>query len=141
MTEKAFLDTNLFVYVYTDGDKEKHNTVSQLMGNMLIDSEIYISTQVLNEFYVSLAKYRRTHEEITGFINEITQAANVRAVSLPIVEQALRLKGKYGYSLWDSLILASALESGCALLFSEDLQHNQIIEGSLRIRNPFVNVE
>ena len=66
MTEKVFLDTNLFVYVYTDGNKEKHNAVSQLLGNILIDSEIYVSTQVLNEFYVSLTKYKRTHEEITG---------------------------------------------------------------------------
>jgi len=140
MTDRFFLDTNLFVYVYVDGDKEKHKIVSQLLGKMLIDSDVFISTQVLSEFYASLAKYKRTHEEIIGFINEITQAANVRSVSLPTVEQALRLKGKYGYSYWDSLILASALECGCALLFSEDMQSNQIIEGTLRIRNPFTVV-
>ena len=141
MIEKAFIDTNLFVYVYLDGEKEKHKIVSQLLRKMLVDSDVFISTQVLHEFYAALMKYKRTHEDVVGFIDEIVQAANVRSVSLSTVEQALHLKGKYGFSYWDSLILASALECGCAILFTESLQHNQIIEGTLRIRNPFVNVD
>jgi predicted nucleic acid-binding protein len=139
MTDRAFIDTNLAVYAYVENDRDKHRASFRLLGEMLVKKDIYISTQVLHEFYVVLTRYKRTHAEITGYIREITRSANVKAVSLATVEKCLQLKEKYGFSYWDSLILASALECGCTLLFTEDLQHNQIIEGSLRIRNPFMN--
>jgi len=47
------------------------------------------------------------------------------------------MKEKYGYSWWDSLVLSAALGNGCSILYSEDLQHKQIIENSLEIVNPF----
>jgi predicted nucleic acid-binding protein len=46
---------------------------------------------------------------------------------------------KYGFSNWDSLILAAALEHSCTCLYSEDLHHGQIIEGCLTIINPFTS--
>ncbi|APB35038.1 Putative nucleic-acid-binding protein, contains pilt domain [Gloeomargarita lithophora Alchichica-D10] len=45
---------------------------------------------------------------------------------------------RYGYSYWDSLIIATALQSNCNILYSEDMQHDQLIEGKLRIINPLL---
>lgn len=50
--------------------------------------------------------------------------------------KAINIKRRYRYSFWDSLIIASALENHCTLLYSEDMQHGQAIEGTLTIRNP-----
>ncbi|WP_428995649.1 PIN domain-containing protein [Lamprobacter modestohalophilus] len=58
-------------------------------------------------------------------------------LSLETIRRAHAIKNRYGFSLWDALIVASALEAGCALLYTEDLQHGQWIEQTLRIENPF----
>ncbi len=57
-----------------------------------------------------------------------------------LVAQALNISQQYGFSYYASLIIASALEADCKTLYTEDLQHNQLIEGKLRIINPFVNI-
>jgi predicted nucleic acid-binding protein len=54
------------------------------------------------------------------------------------VVQALDLNLKYGYSYWDSLIIATALLSDCSFVYSEDMSHNQLIEDKVRIFNPFI---
>jgi predicted nucleic acid-binding protein len=71
------------------------------------------------------------------FLYEIIDSANVVSLSLPTIESCLRLKEKYCYSWWDSLILASALESDCVTVYSEDMQDGQLIEDRLTIKNPF----
>jgi predicted nucleic acid-binding protein len=68
---------------------------------------------------------------------EIIDSANAVSLSLLTIESCLLLKEKYRYSWWDSLILASALESECALVYSEDMQDGQLIEDRLTIKNPF----
>ncbi len=76
--------------------------------------------------------------------NEMQQAASdylnmLRFVSVcqVTIRQALELRERYALSLWDSLLLSSALEANCSVLYTEDLQHGQVIEGTLRIVNPF----
>jgi len=59
-------------------------------------------------------------------------------MSFNTVKRAFYIKEKYLYSWWDSLILASALENNCEMVYSEDMQHNQIIENTLKIVNPFL---
>jgi predicted nucleic acid-binding protein len=61
----------------------------------------------------------------------------VSPVSFCTVQDALKIKTRYQFSYWDSLIIASALENGCTILFTEDLQHNQMIEETLWVKNPF----
>jgi predicted nucleic acid-binding protein len=51
--------------------------------------------------------------------------------------RASRLRSQQAFSYWDSLIVSAALEAGCTLLYSEDMQHGQLVEGQLRIINPF----
>jgi predicted nucleic acid-binding protein len=139
MTERIFFDTNLFIYAYTTNEPEKSDIIRAFFQECSKKTNVVISTQVLTEFYAVMAKHRYLHEKITVYLNELISVCTVSAVTVQTVESAVFLKDKYAYSWWDSLIISSALESGCSRICSEDMQHGQIIEGSLRIENPFRN--
>lgn len=62
----------------------------------------------------------------------------IQAINTTEVIQALEINAKYNYSYWDSLIIATALLSKYSIIYSEDMQHNQLIENKVRIINPFV---
>lgn len=136
MTDKFFVDTNILVYAFLKNDMERHQVAAQLFSGML-DKEIFISTQVMSELYSALVKNRVEHDRITKYMVELEESMNICAVALDTVKKCLYLKKRYLYSYWDSLILASALENYCTILYSEDMQHKQIIEQSLTIINPF----
>ena len=140
MSVNAFIDTNIIVYAHVSVEAAKHKMALDLLQGSLVDDNITVSTQVLGEFYSAMTKYKRSHNEIVRFMKEIIRDSNVVDVSLPIVESCLKLKETYGYSYWDSLILAAALANNCAVVYSEDMQHNQVIEGRLTVVNPFANV-
>jgi predicted nucleic acid-binding protein len=63
----------------------------------------------------------------------------VTVITQTTIEKAFVLSLKYGFSYWDSLIISSAIENGCNILYSEDMQHEQLIEKKLRIINPFLS--
>jgi len=98
-----------------------------------------LSVQVLNEF-VSVAR-----RKILMSWSDVREALDVFRVLCPlpvpvtieIHETALEIAQKYGYSVYDALVIAAALEAGCATLYSEDLHDGQTIDGKLTIRNPF----
>jgi predicted nucleic acid-binding protein len=132
MKDKVFVDTNVFVYAYSDDDILKH-----LLQNELAEDFVIVSTQILNEFYSVMSKSKLSHQEIANYVKEIAKQTYVKSVTIESVELCLRIKEKYHFSWWDSLVLTSALENECSVLYSEDLQHKQIIESSLKIINPF----
>jgi len=97
-----------------------------------------VSTQVLNEVCnVLTKKLKMRTDEVKKIIKGINSNCKVGLVNHDTVQKALDLKDKYGYSYYDSLIIASAIESGCEKLFSEDMQDGQIIESTLEIVNIF----
>lgn len=136
MPDKVFIDTNILIYSFLDNDQKRHEAAVQLLSSLL-EKEVFISTQVMSEVYSALSKNRIQHEAIASFLSELEENMNIAPVSLGTVKRCLLLKKKYSYSYWDSLILASALENGCAVVCSEDMQHGQAIEQSLMIMNPF----
>jgi len=136
MSNKIFVDTNIFGYAYTDNDSEKHNTAKKYLQNET--HSFVISTQILSEIYSTFSKYQIEHSKITAIIEEISSLCEVFPVGLKTVRAALDIKSRYGFNYWDCLFLASALENGCKRVFTEDLQNGQIIEGSLRIENIFI---
>jgi len=138
MSIKAFIDTNIFVYAQVINENQKHVIARDLLKSKLFNNNVYISTQVLGEFYSAMFKYKRSHAETSKMINELIIGANVAAVMISTVQLGLKIAGKYGHSYWDSLLLAAAIENDCELFYSEDMQHNQVIEGSLTIKNPFM---
>ena len=140
MSVSVFIDTNVFVYAHMANEAIKHKAALDLLNVRLIDERIFVSTQVLGEFYAAMVKYKREHKETAQFLNEIVEGANVLGVLLSTVERCLKLKETYGYSYWDSLILASALDNNCTVVYSEDMHHSQVIDGRLTIINPFVGL-
>jgi len=70
-------------------------------------------------------------------IGEIVENSELCYIDMLTIKKALALKAKYGYTYYDCLVLASALLYNCNILYSEDMQHNQLIDGRLKIINPF----
>ena len=96
MSDKTFIDTNIFVYAYTTGDIEKHKTIKNFFQTS--NHHFIISTQVLNEFYVTLSKYKIEHDKIAAAIFEITTLCEVQPIMLKTVTAALDIKKRYGFS-------------------------------------------
>jgi len=137
MREKVLIDSNIFIYAYTGDDERKHALARDLLRQNVLRNEIVLSVQILNEFYAVMARYQYAHDEIKACVQEIVEQATVMPLELETVRKCMGIKEKYAYSWWDSLVLASALDSDCTILYSEDMQSGQIIEKSLRIVNPF----
>ena len=138
MKDRAFLDSNILIYLYSEDELEK-----QSIANSLFDKfECVISTQTLNEFCnVCIKKMKKPVAEIIESLNEIKENSILEFIDDKIIEQALLLREKYSYSYFDSLMLSSALKYSCGIIYSEDMQHGQIIENSLKIVNPFKRYE
>lgn len=135
--DKVFVDTNVFVYAKLDSsqDAEKHRKAADVLSS--ITRSIVVSTQVLSEFSVALLRHEVAEEAIMRAVEAIASECIVASVDLGTIKKALALREKYRFSFWDTLILSSALECGCREILTEDLQHEQVIEGSLKIVNPF----
>lgn len=135
MPERIFLDTNLWVYLYSRG--QKSGLVSKLIDQYY--DFITISTQILGEVYTVLTKKGfKQAQEAQAVILDLSNHFNVTGINKTSVSKAITLSQRYKYSYWDSLILASALEQNCSRLYSEDLQAGQIIGNNLKIVNPFI---
>jgi predicted nucleic acid-binding protein len=139
MTANVFLDTNLWVYLHAKSEPQKQSAVKSLVAEHF--ETILISTQVLGELYNVLTKKKLTSPETArAIILEMATTFPVTDIDTPKVLSALNVQNKYGYSYWDSLILATALLSDCAIVYSEDMQHKQLIEDKLPIINPLLDV-
>ena len=141
MKDKTFIDTNIFVYAFIEPedekDKRKHFQAIKLL-NSTQELNIFISVQVLNEFYNSLLKYQISDKKIQEKLQQIIDVVFVTPLTLETIKRCWEIKMKYRFSYYDSLIIASALESNCSILYTEDMQNGQIIENRLKIVNPFV---
>jgi predicted nucleic acid-binding protein len=145
MKDKVFIDTNIFVYAFLDTDDSsqhaKHLKAVEFLKQFDANSQVIISTQVLSEDYSALLKNKINDEDIQESAKQLVNSIEVVSVSKNIVMDSYSIKNKYRYSYWDSLIISSALQSNCTVLYSEDLQHNQKIEKQLSIINPFTIIQ
>jgi predicted nucleic acid-binding protein len=135
MSDKIFIDTNVLLYLYSEDDTSKRDVV-----NLLFDkNECVLSTQVLIEFMnVGLKKFNISHDKMIEALIELESNFQIHINTTQSIKLASLISQKYKYSWFDSLIVASALESKCTSLITEDMQHNQPIENSIRIVNPFL---
>ena len=100
--------------------------------------KIVVSTQVLNEFSAVLLKNLFSDEEIRIRVEEIAADSSVMLIKLDTIRLAWDMRKRYRFSFWDSLIVSSALRAGCKTIYTEDLQHAMIIDGTLHVINPFL---
>lgn len=135
MKDKSFLDTNVLIYCYSVSEPEKQMK-AQTVANL---PDIIISTQVLKELSSILRrKYRLDWSNIRAAIEETQTNFEVYVNTIDSIKAACDIAKQYQFSFYDSLIVAAALDSGCTTLFSEDLQHGQVINEMLVIKNPFI---
>ena len=134
MNGKVFLDTNVFVYTQSKGDQDKRN----IALNAIEKYECYTSTQVFNEVSnVMIKKLKMPISEVKQVITAINDRCTASIITHETLQKALDLKDVYGYSYYDSLILAAAVLGDCDYVFSEDLQDGQTIENKIKIVNIF----
>lgn len=139
MSAKVFLDTNIFVYSFDLRDSRKRDVALDLIHKTSEATTARISYQVVQEFVnVATKKFSKPlkHSDARMYVESIMSPMWQLNSSLGLTIKALDIQERWSYSFYDSLIIASALESGCSVLYSEDLQHGQSIDG-LRIINPF----
>lgn len=131
MKDKVFIDTNIFVYIYSVDEIYKRNICIETIKNY----KCITSTQVLNELSnVFLRKWKLSSEEILKAIQEIESFCSILLVETTTIKKAININKRYGFSYYDSLILASALLSQCKYILTEDMQDKQKIDG-LEIKN------
>jgi predicted nucleic acid-binding protein len=134
--ENKFLDSNILIYAYFDREKDKQIVCRKLISN----NKIIISTQVLQEMSNVLnRKFNASYDTIKALLLECVSNCNeIHTNTQGTIFLACDIAKRYDYSYYDSLIIASALECSCSVLYSEDMQHGQVLENTLKIVNPFV---
>ncbi len=137
MKDRVFIDTNVWLYAFMeDSQGKKERALSVISKN---SGNIVISTQVLIEISANLLKKTDYDEkDVSIVVERLSYVYHISLVDVQTILKALDIRKKYKYSFWDSLIIASALIAGCSILYTEDMQHSQLIDGSLRIVNPFL---
>jgi len=139
MRDSFFLDTNIFIYTFDSRFPQKRNLSRDLVQRAL-EGKGCISWQVIQEFsHAALHKFARPFplEELKEYLSTVLFPLCTVWPDDSIFFQTLTVKLETGYSWYDSLIVASALRSGAAILYSEDLQDGKIFR-KLRIKNPFL---
>ena len=127
-----FADTNVVLYLLDDGPKADR-------AESVLADQPRISVQVLNEALVNCRRKAGLSWEETGaFLAGVRSLCQVEVLTLQTHDVGQALAERYGLSVYDAMIVASALIAGCTTLWSEDMQDGLIVEGQLRIVNPFV---
>jgi predicted nucleic acid-binding protein len=139
MSDRIFLDTNVLVYAFDDSDLKKQKRAWEILEHSSLAGQAILSTQVLQEFYVTVRRLERPLEEAQAE-EAVRRLAKLPVVQIdgPMVLSAIGISRSYHLSLWDSLIIRAAIEGDCRRLLSEDLHHGQRIE-SLQLENPFLD--
>ena len=130
---KRFFDTNILLYLLS-ADAAKADRVEEVVA-----AGGTLSVQVLNEFTaVALRKLGMKVSQVREALEPIIEVCQVIPLTTQIHQRALQITERYRFAFYDASIVAAALESGSTTLYSEDLQHGQIIDRTLTVKNPFV---
>lgn len=139
MSDKYFLDTNIFVYSFDHSAPAKQAVARSLIRSALIHRKGSISYQVVQEFFnVALKKFTSplTPRDCMTYLSDVLAPLCEIFPGIEFYKQALQISERWKYSLYDSLIITAAVESNCSILYSEDLQHGRTLFQTT-IMNPF----
>lgn len=130
---EVFFDTNVLLYLMSADEAKADRAESLIAGGGVI------SVQVLNEFAsVAVRKHALSHAEIRDALEPIRTVCRLEPITAETHDLGLRLAERYGFSVYDAMIVAAALLASCGILYSEDMQHGQRIEDRLTLCNPFL---
>lgn len=131
MSERVFIDTNVFVYAFGDDDRRRG------VARHVVDGGGMISPQVLNELVnVLRARQRKSDVYIARCLDAIRGAFDVAPMTAEAQSAAFGLSRRHPIHIYDAMIVATAAEAGCTVLLSEDLGHGDSHLG-VRVKNPF----
>jgi predicted nucleic acid-binding protein len=131
----TFFDTNVLLYLLS-ADAGKADQVEKLLA-----ARGTISAQVLNEFAaVALRRLEMSVIEVREVLDTIRAVCSVESVTAETHDRGMAIHEQYGFSLYDSVLVAAALIAGSKVMYSEDMQHGQLVDGQLRIVNPFASL-
>ena len=129
---ERFFDTNVLLYLLSGDDARADRAERELSAGGVI------SVQVLNEFAsVATRRLKMSIAEIREVLATFRSVCKIVSIGEETHDVGLQLAKKYGLSVYDAMIVASALLAGCTTLVSEDMQHGQVLDGRLKVRNPF----
>jgi predicted nucleic acid-binding protein len=133
MSDRAFLDTNVIIYAIAQNDPRADPAEALLAGGGVV------SVQILNEFTaVARRKLDMSWDEVIEALAVIrTFCPRPVPITPDTHDAALRIAQRYGYGIYDALVAAAAIQAGCTILYSEDMQDRQVIDNQLTVRNPF----
>ena len=132
MSGKSFFDTNVLLYLLS-ADQAKADRAEALIADGGI-----ISVQVLNEFTATaIRKLKMSWAEVAEVLDTIRVICPVEALTVETHDRGRALAERYGFSVYDAMIVASALLADCTILYSEDMQHGLHVEKRLTVHNPF----
>ncbi|MFW6011882.1 MAG: PIN domain-containing protein [Desulfosalsimonas sp.] len=135
---RTFFDTNVLVYLFDEDYPEKKSQAQALLENETENGRILLSTQVLQEFYVTVTRKLElplSPEKAEEVVSQFMVFPLVEISSSHILK-AIRKSINLQFSFWDALIIEAAISGGASILYTEDLQHGQTID-DLKILNPF----
>ena len=137
---RFFLDTNVFVYSFDRGSEGKRAQAVQLIQTALSSHKGVVSFQVVQEFLnLALKRFARPFDrsDAEAYLSTVLRPMLAVHSTAALYSEALRMAFDGGFSWYDSLIVAAALQAECGVLYSEDLQHGRKV-GALEIVNPFL---
>lgn len=138
MSDKVFVDSNLWLYAFISrpGEESKH----VLARDLVVKPVRYIvSEQVIAEVSANLLRKASIEgAHLMRLVESFYGRCQVVTPGLDLHRRANGLRGKYHLSFWDSLIVAAALEAGCNILLTEDMQHGLMVENQLSVLNPLL---
>jgi predicted nucleic acid-binding protein len=143
---RVFIDTNIWIYGLVKSDdpaeKDKRMVSISLFEKLCSENEIVVSTQIVNECHWNLIrKFGYKDREVFMRIQEnIMDICTVMNVTSRTYQHSLKIREQFNISFWDSLVVTSALEGDCFMLYTEDMQHGQKI-GKMRVANPFIDIK
>ena len=134
MSDKIFIDSNILIYSIDSNDSVKQNIAKNIITEL--SNNAIISTQVLQEFYnVVTHKLGCPKDKAKQLVEDISESFFIHQNSVNDIIHAIEISIKTSFSFWDSLIISSAISEECTILYTEDLNDGQNVEG-LTIKNP-----
>jgi predicted nucleic acid-binding protein len=138
MSDNAFLDTNIWIYMYSEKEPAKRAAAYHVLNQHNCISSLQIFNEASN---VWTKKFGWNGENVKNHLHNIELVCDdILTIGKNTIYKALSLKDTYKFSYFDSVMLASALEGHCSVIYTEDMNDGQLIEGCLRIVNPFRNM-
>jgi predicted nucleic acid-binding protein len=140
MSDSVFFDTNILVYAFASKKSDVRSVRQDAAQKIVIQGGV-IGVQVLNEFVqVCRKKMLLDWAQIEWALQAIYGLCqNAAPTTMETHEMAVNFSRRYGLHIYDSLMIAAAVQCGCSTIYSEDLQHGQVIDG-VRIVNPFAQI-